>query len=87
MKKYEQPVAGDVIEMLLHPRKLTTTLLKPKPSPDFGVIAGAKMALTYDSWEPRICVSGQKLRILTHEPPVSPCVTTIMGASSGASSS
>lgn len=53
----EQSVLGDVMQILLHPRKLTTTPLKPKPPSDFGVTAGAKIALTYDSWEPRICVS------------------------------
>jgi hypothetical protein len=53
----ERLVVSDVMRMPLHPRKLTTTLLNPKPPSDFGVTAGAKIALTYDSWEPRICVS------------------------------
>lgn len=54
-KTYERLVVGDVIGIPLHPRKLTTTPLKPKPPSDFGVTAGAKIALTYDSWEPGIC--------------------------------
>jgi len=77
-----------MIWVLLHPRKLTTTALKPKPPSDFGVTAGAKIALTYDSWEPGVCVSKRALTIsMMREPPVSPCVTTTMGASSGTSSS
>jgi len=59
-------VAGYVMAIPLHPRKLTTTALKPKPPPDFGVTAGAKMALTYDSWEPRICVSGEIPAVYKH---------------------
>jgi len=58
---HEQLVAGDMIWVLLHPRKLTTTALKPKPPSDFGVTAGAKIALTYDSWEPGVCVSKRTL--------------------------
>ena len=62
----ERSVLGDVMRILLHPRKLTTTALKPKPPSDFGVTAGAKIALTYDSWEPRICVSRETPTICNH---------------------
>jgi len=51
-------VAGYAMAIALHPRKLTTTALNPKPPPDSGVTAGAKIALTYDSWEPWICQQG-----------------------------
>jgi hypothetical protein len=49
----------------LHPRKLATAALYPRPPRSLGAQATARMSRTYDSCEP----------------PVRPCETIIIGAS------
>ena len=49
----------------LHPRKLATTALYPKPPRCLGALATARMSRTYDSCEP----------------PVRPCKAIIIGVS------